>query len=100
MVGFLNVNEDELSVAPESVSAGRRLGFLGSFEAAYDEQVRYGSQFGAEVALRYEEQENIQRIRKAGGKAPKSLNDNEDGIFGGMTAGLDSAPYADYMRNV
>lgn len=100
MVGFLNVNEDELSVAPESVSAGRRLGFLGSFEAAYDEQVRYGSQFGAEVALRYEEQENIQRIRKAGGKPPKSLNDNEDGIFGGMTAGLDSAPYADYMRNV
>ena len=97
---FATLNDDALSTPADNISQGRRLGFLAAFEASYDEQTRYYSQFGAEVSLREEEQENVQRIRRIGAKPPPSLNSNEDGLFSGMTGGLDSAPYRDYMSGI
>lgn len=65
--------QDRKSVAPAQSSGGRRLGFLEGLEAAYDEAWLFTSQFGAEYATYIEEQENIRRIREAGGTPPPSL---------------------------
>lgn len=89
---FLPVNQDALGVPLSLVSSGKRLGFLGAFEAQFDEASKYSSQFGAEVMLRDDEQENVQRVRRAGGKAPKLLDNTENSVI------YDTTPYADYMR--
>lgn len=92
-------NEDATTIPLEYASQGKRLGFLGALDAGWEQQIRASSSFGLEVALRAEEQENIQKIRKLGGKAPASLNDSEDGtFFAGMTAGLDSQNYTELVR--
>lgn len=64
-------NRDAMSMPPNEASGGNRLGFLKSFESAYDLTTRYYSMFGAEEALRQEELANSQRIRDAGGEPPE-----------------------------
>ncbi len=67
MTAWGETNEDALRLAPTDVSRGKRLGFLEALEAAYNDEYMTKSQFGAEIALRDMEEENLQRIQKASG---------------------------------
>ena len=102
---FTETNKDATVAYSDQIAQGPRFGFLGSFEAAYDAQVRASSQYGIEAFMREAEQENVRRIRAAGGEAPRSLNDSEDSEYiprmmggSGFTAGLNSRSYMDYAR--
>lgn len=79
----LELNRDATTAAPEDVTFGPRLGFLGAWEAGYEAQQRANSAFGLEYSYRELEQEQNQRIRDAGLKPPPSLND-DDTFVGGM----------------
>lgn len=88
MTVFNETNKEAEGPVSEG-SSGPKLGFLGAWQAAYDDQVRNSSVFGMENAFREVEQEQIQALRKAGVAPHASLNDTEDGAFlaGGATAG-------------
>jgi len=114
MTAWGEVNQDALSIAPNDVSRGKRLGFLDALEAAYSDESFNRSQFGAEVELRNMEQENLQRVQKASGiyagrlqdsiELPKSRADVARGAGetetgrGGLAP--DFAPYTDVWRSI
>jgi hypothetical protein len=58
---------------PEEITGGKRLGFLEELVNSFNEATLVNSQFGAEKAFHDEENENIYRIRQAGGTAPDPL---------------------------
>lgn len=99
---FADTNKDALTINPQDIATGPKLGLLGGFEAAYNEAWLYNSQLGAETAMRDAEGENIQRIRKAGGVAPPAMSDGEFQPVtkgGGRVAGTyDTQPYTAYLR--
>lgn len=94
-------NQDALSLDPAQVSAGRRIGFLENIERGFETSSLYYSQFGAENALREQENENLQRIRNAGAEAPQTLDPEAADRFGtydfiSYVSSYD--PYTDYLR--
>lgn len=95
---FSEPNRDAYVTPIDNASVGPKLGFLGALEASYDAQVRTNSMFGLEAAFREQEQEQIRSIRAAGGQPPKSLNESEDGTFGGFTGGVNSKRYLQAAR--
>lgn len=95
---FSEPNRDAYATPIDNASVGPKLGFLGALEASYDAQVRTNSMFGLEAAFREQEQEQIRAIRAAGGTPPKSLNESEDGSFGGFTGGINSKRYLQAAR--
>ena len=74
-------NREAYTGGLDSVSAGPRLGFLGSFEAAWDAQVRASAQYGIEDAFFNLEQDQVKSIRAAGHEAPESLTGREYGFL-------------------
>jgi hypothetical protein len=80
---------------PEEITGGRRLGFLEEITSAYDEATFISAQFGAEKALHDTEQENVYRIRQAGGQPPAMIG--EEGGLGGLTPGQ-YRPYTESWR--
>lgn len=95
-MGAFQINRDALSTPMDNIAYGPKLGFLGSLEASYNEQVRYNSIFGAVVATRNAEQENFARIREAGGTPPPSLDPNEFSLLG--IPSYDKRGYMETMR--
>lgn len=95
---FSEPNRDAYVTPIDNTSVGPKLGFLGAFEASFDAQTRTNSMFGLEAAFREQEQEQIRSIRAAGGTPPKSLNESEDGSFGGFTGGINSKRYLQAAR--
>ena len=66
MTAWGETNRDALTLAPDEVSRGKRLGFLEAYDAAWQEQFSYLSQWGAEYELMNMEEENLQRARSVG----------------------------------
>lgn len=66
MTFFTEVNEDAKSVAPDQVATGPRVGFMESFNAAYDAQVRASAQNGMWAAYADAEDEQLRAMKEAG----------------------------------
>jgi len=66
-------NREAYSVDESAFATGPRVGFLGAFELAFDEQTRAMSVYGIEHYFMEVEADQIRRIREAGGEPPDDL---------------------------
>lgn len=87
-------NRDAYTMDPQDAAVGPRLGFLGAFEAALDQQIRANSFYATAAALRDEEQENIRRIREAGEVPPAPLNDMDADLETWLPFSQNFGPYS------
>lgn len=66
MTFFTEVNEDAKTIAPEQAALGPRVGFMESFAAGWEAQVRASSQNGMYAAYADEEDVQLRAMKKAG----------------------------------
>lgn len=86
MSDLFTPNADAYRGAHSEGSAGPLMGFMDAFDAAWTSQTRNHSLLAVEQSMRTIEQEQIKKMREAGLRPPKSLDDSEDlgvGPFGG-----------------
>lgn len=97
MSNVFDRNDDMLFGPVNDVAIGPKVGFLRAFELAYKESVMYRGWMSAEKQLRDREEDNVRRIRDAGGTAPNTLNNMDiDVIAGGGI--FNKSEYRDYMQ--
>lgn len=78
MSWFAEPNQDALTITPDRVTTGPRVGFMRAFETAYETQVRGASLFGIQEAMRNREDRQRKRLRDAGVENIPSISQQAD----------------------
>lgn len=78
---FNETNEDAISVAPDTAATGPRVGFIQSWEVAWNEQVRAAAMYGIEDQMWKADGEQVRAMRKAGIENVPSLSPESHGWF-------------------
>lgn len=73
-------NTDAYRMPSDEASAGKLMGFLDAFDASWEAQTRVHGLMSVQQGFREVEQGQIRRMREAGLRPPKSLDESDDNV--------------------